>query len=83
MFTNRIGKDGDIEHAYNRYLFLFLFFKWKYDSLMTDFPNKRRLFLIIIHWIIILNQKLWIIGIANIVFGYFTAVMLVGNHEQE
>jgi len=55
MFTNRIGKDEDIEHSYNRYLFFFLFFKWKFDSLLADFPNKKRFILVVIHWLIVLN----------------------------
>lgn len=49
MFTNHMKKDEDIQHSYNRWLFPFLYLKWKIDAIVTDW-NKFEVIYLIIHW---------------------------------
>lgn len=82
MFTNNLNKDEDIQHSYNKLLFMFLFLKWKYDSIITDYKNYN-IIKIVIHWYLMSHQSLWIILLGNLIAGHVTAVVLVGNHERE
>lgn len=75
-------KDEDIQHNYNRFLFPLLFIKWKFDSLMNDY-NKKEICILLIHWILVLQQRLFVVILANLISGFLTAVVLVGNHENE
>jgi hypothetical protein len=75
-------KDEDIEHSYNKFLFMFLILKWKYDSIVTEYKSLN-IILIAIHWYIMLQQKLWVVLLMHLIFGHILAVILVGNHERE
>jgi hypothetical protein len=77
-----MNKDDDIEHSYNKFLFMFLIFKWKYDSIMEDYKHKN-IILILIHWWLLLHQSLLLTIIMSLIFGHILAVILVGNHERE
>jgi hypothetical protein len=61
---------------------MFLFLKWKYDSIMCDYKNFN-IIKILIHWYLISYQSWWIVLIGNLIAGHITAVVLVGNHERE
>jgi len=60
MFTNNLKKDTDIQHEYKRYLFQFLFLKWNYDCIVTEYKHKTFI-LVMLHWVIILNQNIFIV----------------------
>lgn len=49
---------------------------------MTDFGTLHFIPLVI-HQIIVWNQRWWVIVIAWLISGFFTAIVLVGNHEKE
>lgn len=82
MFTNNISKDEDIQHEYNRFLFPLLFPKWKFDSLVAEFGTQGFIYLCI-HWVIYAQQTWWVVLVANLISGFFTALILVANHENE
>ncbi|KRX05652.1 Cytochrome b5-like heme/steroid binding domain [Pseudocohnilembus persalinus] len=82
MFTNVFGKDEDIQHSYTRVLFGFLYLKWNFDSIMFDYKTKRVIPLIL-HFIFYFQQNIIIFLLAQYVAGFFSAHILIGNHEKE
>lgn len=56
MFTNNMLKDEDIQHEYKKYMFPFLFLKWKLDSLIVA-VRRNEIAFVVIHWIIVVNTS--------------------------
>jgi hypothetical protein len=75
-------KDEDIQHEYKKYMFPFLFLKWKVDSLIVAI-RRNEIFCVLIHWIIVVNTSVLVYLIAQLVAGFFSASILIGNHEKE
>ncbi|CAD8118208.1 unnamed protein product [Paramecium sonneborni] len=82
IFTNRIGKDDDINHQYQMWQYGFLYLKWKFDSIITSY-NKIDILYVLLHQLIVFQQKIWIYFIAQYIAGFFSACILIGNHERE
>jgi hypothetical protein len=86
IFTNSELYDDDIKHDYKRYLFPFLFLKWRYDSLLTAITEHHYLdlFFFMINYALILSrpQNLIYFVIGELISGFYTAFVLIGNHER-
>ncbi|KAL4508259.1 hypothetical protein ABPG72_003563 [Tetrahymena utriculariae] len=82
MFTNNILKDEDIQHDYKLWQFPFLFLKWKLDSILASYYEFEGIFLAL-HWVLLFNQNFYIVILSELIAGFFSASILVGNHENE
>jgi len=85
MFTNS-KYDQDIQHEYKVYLYPFLYLKWRFDSLeeAIRFRNYTDISLIIVNYLMIFssgNVLNFLIG--NLIAGFYSAFVLIGNHERE
>lgn len=94
MFTNSQLYDDDIKHEYKVYLYPFLYLKWRYDSFSTAIAKKNPVTYIFIKIDIILialNYALLLYCRKNLIYfiigellvGFFSANVLIGNHERE
>jgi fatty acid desaturase len=85
MFTNSLRYDDDIKHEYKRYLFPLLPIKWRYDSIEAALRSRnfRELGVILLGYLILLRQNPVPLLLGQLVFGYYTSCVLIGNHERE
>lgn len=87
MFTNIEKYDSDIQHEYKIYLYQFLYLKWRFDSLVAALRSINILesVFIITNYacLYVFRENLiwWVVG--QLIAGFFSAVILVGNHENE
>lgn len=87
IFTNSQLYDDDIKHDYKVYLYPFLYLKWRYDSLVSAFQalNFLDIFNIVLNYALIFycrNNLIYFI-LGELLAGFFSANVLIGNHERE
>ena len=87
MFTNSHLYDDDIKHDYKVYLYPFLYFKWRYDSLVSAINSKNYLDIAMITLnyalLIYCRKNLIYFFLGELIAGFFSANILIGNHERE
>lgn len=85
MFTNSLLYDDDIKHEYKVYLYPFLYLKWRFDSLVSSFTNRQynELALLTINYWVLSHQNLIPFVIGLLIAGFYSAFVLIGNHERE
>lgn len=87
MFTNSQLYDDDIKHEYKVYLYPFLYLKWRYDSFSTAIAKKNPIDIILIalNYALLLycRKNLIYFIIGELLVGFFSANVLIGNHERE
>ena len=87
MFTNSQLYDEDIQHNYKVYLFPFLYLKWRYDSLVSAIATKNMVdvALILINYSLLMycRKNLIYFFLGELLVGFFSANVLIGNHERE
>ncbi len=94
IFTNSKLYDDDIKHDYKVYLYEFLYLKWRFDSLVSAILKlnyvifikiQMELAGIIVNYMIIFynydNLLYFLLG--NLFGGFYSAFVLIGNHERE
>lgn len=86
IFTNSTLYDEDIKHDYKVYLYEFLYLKWRFDSLVEAIKKLHYLELVFItinYAIIFYNyENLPYFLIGNLLGGFYSAFVLIGNHER-
>ena len=85
MFTNSNRFDDDIKHEYYTAMYPFLYAKWRFDAFVASLTNLnfRDLFLLAINYYLISHQHLIYFLIGILVGGFYSANLLIGNHERE
>lgn len=85
MFTNSLLYDDDIKHEYKVFLYPFLYLKWRFDSFVAAVTGRHYTelaYLIVNYWFLsFANLYLFVIG--ELIFGFYSAFVLIGNHERE
>lgn len=86
VFTNSKLYDDDIKHDYKIYLYEFLYLKWRFDSLIEAVSKLNYIELVAIsinYMIIFYNyQNLLYFVLGNLIGGFYSAFVLIGNHER-
>ena len=85
MFTNSLLYDDDIKHEYKVYLYPFLYLKWRFDSIVSSFTNKKytELGLLLVNYWFLSFQSIWMFVVGVMIGGFYSAFVLIGNHERE
>lgn len=87
IFTNSELYDDDIKHDYKVYLYPFLYLKWRYDSFSTAIQTKNWIDIVLISLnyslIFYCRQNLIYFILGQLLAGFFSANVLIGNHERE
>ena len=87
IFTNSELYDDDIKHDYKVYLYPFLYLKWRYDSFTTAIQTKNYLDIlnIMLNYSLIFycHQNIIYFVLGELLAGFFSANVLIGNHERE
>lgn len=87
VFTNSKLYDDDIKHDYKIYLYEFLYLKWRFDSLIEAVTKLNYIELVAIsinYMIVFYNyQNLLYFVLGNLIGGFYSAFVLIGNHERE
>jgi hypothetical protein len=85
MFTNSTKYDDDIKHEYYTPLYPFLYLKWRFDAFISSARsmNVRDILCMIINYLLIYRQKIIYFIVALLIGGFYSANLLLGNHERE
>lgn len=87
IFTNSQLYDEDIKHEYKVYLYPFLYLKWRYDSIVQAFASKNMLdiFNLCLNYTLLVycRKNLIYFVIGELIAGFYSAFVLIGNHERE
>ena len=85
MFTNSTRFDDDIKHEYFTPLYPFLYVKWRFDAFISSLTTLNIVDLICmsINYYFISRQKLIYFFVGILIGGFYSANLLLGNHERE
>lgn len=85
MFTNSTRFDDDIKHEYYTPLYPFLYVKWRFDAFVSSIKSMQIVDLIClgINYYFISKQKIAYFVIGILIGGFYSANLLLGNHERE
>lgn len=87
IFTNHEQYDDDIKHNYKVYLFPFLYLKWRFDSFSTAISTRNWLDIanITLNYCLLIycHKNLIYFVVGELIAGFYSAFVLIGNHERE
>ncbi len=85
MFTNSTKYDDDIKHSYYTVLYPFLYVKWRFDAAVSSIMtlNWVDIVCMTINYYLISRQKLIFFVLGIMAGGFYSANLLLANHERE